>query len=468
MKLNQDEQLKAEALARDIDSQLSLTEQCRPYAAQQYRPQARSFSVLHLDDVSGIPFLKDILGVDLYQLRSRVRASTGDLFVATCPAIHDYERYNQERLQLGRPEFVHAPAVGLAVEVSAACRERQVMSSLVETARQKGGMVFHPYMGIEAVWDLAAQVAELADVPTAVLAPPPPVTWYANDKCQMTRLVSNMLGAEWVVDGIIAANAGELARGLGQLAQKHSKVALKMARCASAMGNRVFDSSQLPTSEQELTQLTRAFLADKEWVEGEEVQAVAWEHSSASPSTQLWIPPAGEGKIRLDGVFEQLLEGQEQVFLGSVPSGLSEELNQSMAHVSLMIGAVYQALGYVGRCSFDFIVTGSGLRFTECNGRWGGTSTPMHLMDRLFPTGRPAYRARDFVADNLVGKPFQVLADALGDRLYDARTGHGNFILYNMGCLKDYGKFDVISVGSDVDEASRILEEELPLLVEAV
>ena len=188
------------------------------------------------------------------------------------------------------------------------------------------------------------------------------------------------------------------------------------------MDGRVFESSQLPVSEQELTQLTRAFLADKEWVEGEDVQAVAWEHSSASPSTQLWIPPAGEGKIRLDGVFEQLLEGQEQVFLGSVPSGLSEELNQSMAHVSLMIGAVYQALGYVGRCSFDFIVTGSGLRFTECNGRWGGTSTPMHLMDRLFPTGRPAYRARDFVADNLVGKPFQVLADALGDRLYDASS----------------------------------------------
>jgi hypothetical protein len=354
------------------------------------------------------------------------------------------------------------------VEVSKACCQGEALSTLVEVARQGGGLVFHPYMGIEAVWNLAAQVAEQASVDTAVLAPPPPITWFANDKCHLTRLVNDLLGSHWVVDGSIASTVSGLGKGLRTLAAKHAKVALKMARCASAMGNRVFESTEIAQNGQDLSSLVEQFLVDKEWVQGDEVQAVAWEPSTASPSTQLWIPPKGQGTPQLDGVYEQLLEGDEQVFLGSVPSSLGHELDQAMGHASLMVAAVYQSLGYAGRCSFDFILTASGLRFTECNGRWGGTSTPMHLLDRLFPQGRPAYRARDYVSENLVGKSFQALADSLGDTLYDVRTGRGHYILYNVGCLNEYGKFDVISLGPDAEEASRVLENELPPMVERI
>ena len=41
---------------------------------------------LQLDDVSGIPFLSDIAGVEEYQHRARLRARAGDLFAAVTPA----------------------------------------------------------------------------------------------------------------------------------------------------------------------------------------------------------------------------------------------------------------------------------------------------------------------------------------------------------------------------------------------
>ena len=454
-------------VAREIDSRLRISEQAAEWAAHHYTSRWDNAAVLQLDDVSGIPFLKDILGVELYQLRARVRARTGDLFTATCPAMPDYERYNTHTLGLGAPEFVHAPCISLPIEVSMACREPAPVGQLARFASKAGGLVLHPYMGIEAVWELARDLSARADVPIAVKAPPPSVTWLANDKCELTRVITDLLGAELLVPSRIGTNAEKLAGYLKELAVDHPQVALKMGRCASAMGNGLFDSQDvLAQSHAELTSVVTEFLGSKEWQPGEQVLAVVWEEASSSPSSQLWIPPRGAGEPYIDGLYEQLLVGPEKMFLGSIPSSLSQDINDQMADVSLKVGAVFQELGYVGRCSFDFIVSDAGLRFTECNGRWGGTSTPMHLMDRLFPKGRPAYRARDYVCTDLKGRTFGDLERAIGDELYNANTGQGRYVLYNVGCLPQYGKFDVISIGESVEQASAILEEEFPKLLE--
>jgi len=62
------------------------------------------------------------------------------------------------------------------------------------------------------------------------------------------------------------------------------------------------------------------------------------------------------------------------------------------------------------------------------------------------------------------GASFTALAEAIGDDLYDPRTGRGRFVLYNVGCLA-FGKFDVIALGRDIDDATRALEGDLPALV---
>jgi len=173
----------------------------------------------------------------------------------------------------------------------------------------------------------------------------------------------------------------------------------------------------------------------------------------------------GAGRPHVDGVYEQLLIGPEKVFLGSVPAQLDAQDIAWMKRVSQLVTEGYQQLGYVGRCSFDFIIHDGTPYLVECNGRWGGTSIPMQLMDRVFGTPRPCYRARDYVSDGLKGMRFTDLVGLLGESLYDVRTGRGKFIVYNIGCLEPFGKFDVIAFGDSQEDASHALEEELPILL---
>lgn len=452
-----------EDIVRELDRRYCLAEQNREWQDHRFVPEAADWPTLHIDDVSGIPFLNDIVGVELYQLRARVRARTGDIYAATCPGQDDYEAYARDRLGLGRARFLRADGADTPIEITQACRRGAAFDTLAAQARTSGRLLIHPYMGIRPVWELARELARAADVPVRVVGPPPAVTWFANDKSDLSSVAEALFGPDVLVAMRRGNTPGGLADHLVELASDGwAQVALKMTRCASAMGNRVLAGPDVLAMERPaLLAEVHRFLADKEWLEGSEVLAVSWEDNRCSPSSQLWIPPLGDGPPVVDGLYEQLLVGPERVFLGSVPSRLPEHIDKRLAEISLGVGRVYQALGYTGRCSFDFIVPDGQVRFVECNGRWGGTSTPMHLLDRIFPQGRPAYRARDYVSPAFAGATFSDLAGAIGDALYDARTGTGRYILYNVGCLP-VGKFDVIALGATVDDASRALEEELP------
>lgn len=452
-------------VARSFDREHGITEQNKRWAHLKAIPDS-AIPTLHIDDVSGIPFLQDIVGIEYYQLRARVRARDGDLFVATCPdpGLDEYEAYNQSYLGLGDARLLHAPHPS-PTEVSRGCQESACFDTLIGVAQEHGGLNIHPYMGIEAVWCLADALHQASGVRIGVIAPPPPATWFANDKLSLTTYVSAMLGDEAIVPTLVGRDAQTLAQHLVTLSRDNNQVALKMLRCASAMGNQMFEATDvIAAAPGAFLARVERFLADKEWVTGSPVLAVAWEPARASPSAQTWIPSQGAPVV--DGVFEQLLEGENKVFLGSIPSRLGADVDARIRRASLMLTRGYQALGYMGRCSFDTIYN-ERLRFIECNGRWGGTSTPMHLMDRIFPAGRPAYRAQDVVFQSLIGVGFNELIRRLGDELYDSRTKKGRFILYNVGSVSQYGKFDVIAIGDSIDEASDALARRLPELVTA-
>jgi len=156
--------------------------------------------------------------------------------------------------------------------------------------------------------------------------------------------------------------------------------------------------------------------------------------------------------------------------MGSRPSTLSTALNRRIGNASLEIATAFQDLGYVGRCSFDLLVVGDPegdcrVRFVECNGRWGGTSIPMRLVDRLVGTPRPPYRAQDFVHSDLIGGAFEDVLDRVGDSLYDAENRRGRFIFYNVGPMAGSGKIDVIAISETQQQAEGALEDELPTLL---
>jgi hypothetical protein len=457
---------RARQAGRSLGSDLSLGPRLRAFDACRWRPDDAEHPTLQLDDVSGIPFLAEIAGVEEYQHRGRLRAGDHDVYVTVTTAAAGYEAYCQERLHMGAPEHLVADPVGPPIAVADACGAGRTHGRLVELARQANGMMVHPYMGIEAVWELAAKLSVDAQCPVHVLAPPPPVTWIANDKALFDELVSRVLGRDALVETHVSSDVESIETDLRTLASKHRRVGLKRTRCASAMGNAVFDARSLDDEETTRRALLD-FLERTEWPEGEEVLSVAWVETDLSPSTQLWIPPRGRGAPRLDGIYEQILMGEEKVFVGSRPSTLPEPVNRELGACALMVGAALQELGYVGRCSFDHLVSGDPAGefqtlFTECNGRWGGTSAPMSLLDRLVRGPRPAYRAQDVVYPELVGASFEDLVRLVGKDLFDAETGRGRFVFYNVGPLEHHGKFDVISIGNDQRDAERGVLELLP------
>lgn len=436
---------------------------------------AQRVAVLHLEDVSGIPFVANVAGVERYQHRARVRAYDGDVFAAVTPMPDGYEAYNHELLGLGAPRLIMAEPVGAPTAVARACRQGEAWGALVAWARSSGRVVIHPYMGIEDVWELGAALAAETRAEVRVLAPRPVALWAANDKSQLSSIAEETLGPGWIMPTQRATSVGDLAAAVRAIAGDSEFVGIKRTRCASAMGNIVYRAADLlAQSATELETTVATFLDHTEWDGTEEVLAVQWGVTDISPSTQMWIPPLGAGDPELHGIYEQLLEGPEKVFLGSRPSTLPVAVHADLARASYTVSAAFQAMGYVGRCSFDFIVLGDphgefDVRFTECNGRWGGTSTPMFLVDRLGwrdARGRLPYLAQDFQRDELVGATFADLRGALDELLYDPRTRQGRFILYNVGPLEGSGKFDVISLGRTPEEAAEGIADVLPRRLE--
>lgn len=463
---------------RPIAGRLGIAARVHPYGNRCWRPDEPPAPTLHLEDVSGIPFLTGIAGVEEYQHRARIRAASGDAYATVTGVEKVYETYCADHLRLGPATHVATRAVHPSnpLAVAEACMAGHAFDRITELARRNARLVIHPYMAIEPVWELARHLADRAEARVTVLGPPPPVLWVANDKALFDEVVNAVLGPGWTPETRLASTIPGIAANLRALASPHTAVGLKRTRCASAMGNEVFESARLRGQPPEsLERTVAAFLDRTEWTPGETVLAVGWETASASPSTQWWIPPVAAGPPRLDGIYEQILEGKRKVFVGSRPSTLPSPVNRRLEHAAGRVALALQSLGYVGRCSFDHLVLGDPdgdyrIRFTECNGRWGGTSTPMQLVDRLVTRTRgtrPPYRAQDVTFPHLIGARFEDLLAIADGQAFDPARGIGRFIFYNVGPLARFGKFDVIALGDTQKAAEEAVTETLPRLLGA-
>ena len=454
---------------------------------------------LHVDDFSIISNLKDIRAIEGYPARAFVRARDGDLVAGTFPPIPGYTDYLSGHLGLGTPTYIRAnPAPGAPVYAGFAAllgdeeAQRKIEDKVRDVDRD---FWFHPYMGLEAAWRFARRMTDRCGRPARVLGPLPTITERANNKLWFTEVVTAVLGSESALDSRAARSPGEVCDRLVATARlvdgdaSGARVVLKLSDSASGMGTSIFEPDAILARSPESL---RAFVDD--WLDAHEWSPQApplsierWESPVlGSPSIQLWIPPlpvgadpagaapstpqpsgaapaaaepSGAAPI-LEGVFDQIFyPDNETVFLGGVPTHLPDPIVDRIGEAGVRIGRVFQRLGYVGRCSFDTILVGDDLtnatiKFNECNGRWGGTSTPMSLMNRLFGDYREQpYSCRNFSAGNLKGVRFDELRAKLGSVLYDARSGDGWAILFNLGCLEPAGKFDLITLGETFEEA---------------
>ena len=160
--------------------------------------------------------------------------------------------------------------------------------------------------------------------------------------------------------------------------------------------------------------------------------------------------------------------------VGAVEADLPSDLLSEIATRSWLLASLFQKLGYVGRCSFDSILVGESLErsrveFIECNGRWGGTSLPMSLMNRIFgdSTAKP-YAVRTIKVERLNRISFSRLCELLNLELYDRRTGQGRLVLTTPGLMHHQSAIAVLALGDSRQDATEYVEKSVPALLRQI
>jgi hypothetical protein len=423
---------------------------------------------LHLDDLSEIAHFEVGRDARYYQERARLRAGNGDFVATGAPVAEGYESYCCEKLGLGSVHWLHARPAQNPLRIAEACWEdHRIRSLLVDSIRAGSLRYLHPHMGTFAVWELAALLRDASQRSVKVIAPPPRLSAWVNDKIVFAEVVSRLFGRDFVPRTLSAFNFAILADRVRKLASSSPTMGFKLPNAAGADGTIVLDGRTFVDKPLWLVrEKLKQALSAIDWNGASELLVDHWETEIVcSPSAQLWIPPQEQGEPIVEGIFTQIVEGPTGIFVGSAPARLPGEVTEEIATRCWLLGRLFQRLGYVGRCSFDLILVGTSptaarLEFIECNGRWGGTSAPMTLMNRLVgdAAGQP-YVAR--VCD--VAEPgrtsFLRLLKHVGPAAFDRARRTGELVFSMPGRLQACGAIDVVSLGTTIAEAEAHLKK---------
>jgi hypothetical protein len=328
-------------------------------------------------------------------------------------------------------------------------------------------------MGNFSVWALAMLLSRAAGRNLKVIAPHPGLTVAVNDKLWFSRIVGKLLGTDHTPCSRPASSYSGLASLTRQMARHGARIVIKLPDSAGGAGNLLVQSSEIQHQTLgKLRSLLRQKLEPLGWTGHKPLLVSCWESEVVStPSVQAWIPPIADGGPVIEGVFEQLVNAETGIFEGSQPAHLPRHLHRALLHDSLVLCELFQLLGYVGRCSFDAIMVGHSastakIEFLECNGRWGGTSLPMTLANRLLGSwkSRP-YATREITISGLNRYHFSDLEHHLQKELYDKRTGRGWLVLYNPGHLLGNSGIDVLCLGKSQAQANDRADRLVPGLL---
>jgi hypothetical protein len=215
------------------------------------------------------------------------------------------------------------------------------------------------------------------------------------------------------------------------------------------------------------------------------VEAFVEGEIKASPSVQGCISPMGE--VEILSTHDQILGGPDgQIFLGcQFPAAANYRLQ--LQDLGVKIGKNLAAKGVIERFGVDFIAVPNvdgkwDLHAIEINLRKGGTTHPFmtlkfltngcyQMEDGLFYSqqGKPKYYV---ASDNLQQPHYRgLLPDDLMDIIahhrlhFDTSTETGT-VFHLMGCLSEFGKVGLTSIGNSLAEAQEIyhkVEEVLDL-----
>lgn len=421
---------------------------------------------LHLDDQSGIRVEGIAHDWSYLQDRARLRARDGDVVAMSHPPPEGYERYCQQYLGLGEVTWLTPAHTRYRTNLASHCwTDRNVRHELIHRLRTNELRRLHPLMGSRDPWQLARMLHRHAHRPLSVVAPPPALTVWINNKIAFANLVGRLFGEHWIPTTRSCSSLTLVTEHLRDLARYHRVLGVKLPDAAGGGGNIVIPATEIRTlSLHAVRSAIQTRLRAIGWRGERDLLVGAWETDVLSaPSAQLWIPGDGTPPI-VEGVFEQIVERVEGQFVGCRTSELPPGIVNEIVDRCWLLGRLFQQLGYVGCCSFDLVVVGprlsrSRLEFIECNGRWGGTSLPMLLVRRLLPPGtsRPyIVQTIDVRSDRRVG--FEEVLAQLDDLLFDVRTGRGRVVVFNPLKLTLRSGLKLVAFGDTVAEAQQFVD----------
>jgi len=452
------------AIAIILNKYPELASQLKANHAFIPEPQDLKLQCIHIDDFSGISLITDDpLAHHCYCSRAFVRARNGDIVAALGPVTKGYGEYFNNYLGLGLPEYIEIP-------VHPKYNQNPFKSLMISehTIAKLGNKIngdsvlLHPYMGHSDAWELARTLNSKLGVPIKVLAPLPVLTELVNNRSIFADMVALILGIPYRLTSFPVANATQIATCIVTKFKATDRIALRVVNSATGLGTYMLEpKTRAQLKPEELQTKIAVWLKEIQWNNVPYITVECWEPQVlCSPSLQLWIPPAAEGSPIIEGIFDQEFDPNNPVqFTGSTTSNLSGVILENLKKDALKIAQAFQALGYLGRCSFDLILCGTNLananyKFVECNGRWGGTSTSMALMNRLFLNHREqAYYAKTVNVPALKGTPFDIIFKYLEPILYNHINATGWLILHNPSCVKAIGTLDAITLADTQQEA---------------
>lgn len=323
--------------------------------------------------------------------RALLLARAGDAVALWTRRVPEFEGYCRDVLGIGPVELLRPAGARGAASLTDACRrDAGVVRRLAALARRRGGLTVQPYLGTGTAWALAAAIGDAAGATVRVAAPPPTLTSRVNDKLWFAARVTEALGTRALPRTTEAHSPAVLAARVRGLARAHGRVALKLPGTAAGAGNLMLDAAPFRhASLRAVRDRLLAALRRVGWPARPRLLVSVWESPVVmSPSVQLWVPRPAAGAPIVEGIFEQRVEGAAGRFVGAAPAALPDGWRARLAREAALLATLFQELGYYGRCSLDAILVGAGLddaelHWIECNGRWGGTSIPMTVVNRL-------------------------------------------------------------------------------------
>lgn len=411
-----------------------------------------------------------------FEYRSLLLAGDGDMVVLSGFSDTAFESYCRDRLALGAPQFLRLGEDTGRRDLPLAERclaSPALMERLCDICRQNGQFNILPYLGKGTAWKLAGALAARTGSPVHVAAPPPRLTLRANDKVWFTEQVRAALSREALPPSYSVFGPAALAGRIAALARRFPQVVVKVPDSAGSQGNVRIHSADiegwpLATLREWILDSLRA----RGWSDIYPLLVGVWEGAVLhSPSVNLWVPAPGDGLPVIEGIFMQTLRGPEGTFVGAEPSDLPEAVETRLADEALALGYLFQRLGYFGRCGFDAVLVGGSIdsaeiHWIECNGRWGGVSTPMTLANRLAGDWRS--KGLVIVQQSRLQMPprsFDETLQLLGERLL-ARPGKGDgLVLLNPERIVSGSGLNFMVVAPDQQRAREEAQAALSLLL---